>query len=152
MGVIRVGQRGGSVAVMMAIAVLGVASCGSSASDGGTATAPTTSPADVPTTEPASTPSTADPATLEGGCEILLGDEGVLDAALAFPESDDDAERTRVQERLFAIVAAENDSLGDPAGQLVDYLDDPAAYIVDGELSSTITAAEADIRETCDVL
>ncbi|MET0449147.1 MAG: hypothetical protein ABW004_12095 [Aeromicrobium sp.] len=93
-----------------------------------------------------------DPATLEGGCEILLGDDGALDAALAFRDSGDDDERTRVQERIFAIVTAENESLADPAGQLVDYLDDPDAYIEDGKLSSTITTAVSDIRETCDVL
>lgn len=133
--------RGRSLAVVVTAVVLGVAGCGSSdsSSDGASGGAAT------------GAPTTADPSTLEGGCEILLGDERVLDATLEAAEGDD-AERSRVQERLFAIVAAENDSLGDAAGQLVDYLDDPSAYVEDGELSADVSAAVADVRETCDVL
>jgi hypothetical protein len=141
----------GPVVVVMAIVALGVAGCGSSDSDVETPAGPSTS-STGPAPSSAGPISSGDPATLEGGCDILLGDEGVLDAALAAGEGDDEAERQRVQDRLFAIVSAENDSLGDAAGQLVDYLDDPSAYMKDGELDASITTAEADVRETCDVL
>ena len=136
--------------VVVAVAALGLAGCGTSDSDGEAPASPAPSTTKAATT--AAPVSSADPATLEGGCDILLGDEGILDAALAAGEADDTAERQRVQERLFAIVSAENDSLADAAGQLVDYLDDPSAYVTGDELDASITTAESDIRETCDVL
>ena len=136
--------------VVVAVAALGLAGCGTSDSGGETPASPAPSTTKAATT--AAPVSSADPATLEGGCDILLGDEGILDAALAAGEADDTAERQRVQERLFAIVSAENDSLADAAGQLVDYLDDPSAYVTGDELDASITTAESDIRETCDVL
>jgi hypothetical protein len=142
----------GPVVVVMAIVALGVSGCGSSDSDAETPASPSTSSTGPAPSSSAGPISSGDPATLDGGCDILLGDEGILDAALAAGEGDDDAERQRVQDRLFAIVSAKNDSLGDAAGQLVDYLDDPSAYVKDGELDASVTTAEADIRETCDVL
>jgi hypothetical protein len=145
-----VGQRGGSLAIMVTVAALGLAGCGASDSDGETPSSPATSAAAPPTS--AAPASSGDPATLEGGCDILLGDEDLLAAALAAGEGDDAAERQRVQERLFTIVSAKNESLADPVGQLVDYLDDPSAYVEDGELDASITTAEADIGATCDVL
>ena len=145
-----VGQRGGSLAIIVVVAALGLAGCGSSDSDQDAPSSPATSSAAAPSS--AAPTSSGDPATLDGGCDILLGDEDLLEAALAAGEGDDAAERQRVQDRLFTIVSAKNDSLADPVGQLVDYLDDPSAYVEDGELDASVTTAESDIRETCDVL
>lgn len=149
---IRGTRSPGPLVVVLSIAALGLAGCGSSDSAGEEdGTAPSSSVPSTPAPSSAAPTSDADPATLEGGCDILLGDEGILDAALAITTSDD-PDRERVQNRLLAIVSAENDSLADPAGQLVDYLDDPAEYIEDGEPDVSVTTADADIRETCDVL
>lgn len=149
---IRGSRSPGPLVVVLSIAALAVAGCGSSDSDGEEgSTAPSSSAPSKPAPSSAAPTSDADPATLEGGCDILLGDEGILDAALSITTSDD-PDRARVQDRLFAIVTAENESLADAAGQLVDYLDDPAEYIEDGEPDASVTTADADIRETCDVL
>jgi hypothetical protein len=133
----------------MMVAMLGTAACGSSASDDESPAAPTSAAPPASSSPPVSG---VDPSTLEGGCEIVFGDEDLLKAALKFPKSKDEAERARIQERLFSIVSAKNESLGDAAGQLVDYLDDPSAYIENGKPVSSISVAISDIRETCDSL
>ena len=105
------------------------------------------------TLEDDSTSASADPATVAGACEILVGKDHTLDAAMAFPKqnesSADKALRGEVQERLFSIVVANNKELADPAGQLVDFLDDPEEYIEDGKPVALITDAVAKIRSTC---
>jgi hypothetical protein len=105
------------------------------------------------TLEDDSTSASADPATVAGACEILVGKDHTLDDAMAFPKQKesaaDKALRGDVQERLFSIVAANNEELADPAGQLVDFLDDPEEYIEDGKPVTLITDAVAKIRSTC---
>jgi hypothetical protein len=95
----------------------------------------------------------ADPATVAGACEILVGQEHVLDDAMEFPKQDesteDEARREEVQGRLFAIVVANNKELADPAGQLVDFLDDPEEYVEHGKPIALITDAVVKIRTTC---
>lgn len=95
-----------------------------------------------------------DPATLAGGCAILTGKSGAMTQAMKYPmenESPADKRRRRdIQSRLFALVVANNPKLSDPAGQLVDFLDNPEAAVVkNGSLDDSITAAVETIENTC---
>jgi hypothetical protein len=96
---------------------------------------------------------TNDPATVEGACRIMLdGPDDLLQQTLTFPrpKSASAADRSAaIQEQLFEIVAAEQETLADPVGVLVDFLDDPRAYTKDGKLDDSITQAVATIRTTC---
>lgn len=97
--------------------------------------------------------SAANPATLAGGCAMLVGDDDLVRRALNFPRDPESAsdERLRyeIQEALFSIVLAGHKKLSDPAGQLVDFLDDPEAYLEGDQPGTAITAAIAEIREAC---
>jgi hypothetical protein len=105
------------------------------------------------TREDGTKPTTADPGTLAGACDILVGEGRAVQDALGFPRkhesSADEKLRGEIQDRLFIVVAADNKDLADPAGQLVDFLDDPEAYVEDGKLDSLILNAFSDIRDTC---
>jgi hypothetical protein len=99
-------------------------------------------------------PRSDDPATLAGGCAILTGESGAMAQALKYPIENeppaDEQRRSEIQNRLFAIVTANNPKLADPAGQLVDYLDDPEAYVAeDGRLVDLITEAVDAIKKAC---
>lgn len=105
--------------------------------------------------EERSSPESVDPATVEGACGLLMGD-GLLADALEYPKVDesekDRIRRSEIQERLMSIVFAdiENDMpLASSAGQIVDFLDDPEAYVEDGKLSPVVTAEVAEIKKTC---
>jgi hypothetical protein len=122
------------------MAALLLASCGSG-SDGSSSDGPSRSP------------STNDPATVEGACRIMLdGPDDLLQQTLSFarPESASAADSSAaIQKKLFTIVAAEQETLADPVGVLVDFLDDPSAYVKDGKVDDSITQAAATIRKTC---
>lgn len=106
--------------------------------------------------ERADGPRSDDPATLVGGCAILSGKSGALAQAMTYvpgredTEAIDDRRRGEIQDWLFAVVQAENPKLAAPAGQLVDFLDDPAGYVdEDGELSDSVIAAIATMQSEC---
>ncbi len=108
--------------------------------------APAPNPAEPTSQAPADVD--ADPTTVEGACAILVGPEALVDVVLSFPDERDveqDADlRETTQQELFEIVAADLPDLSDPAGELVDYLDDPEAYAPED-----LTAAVDTIRTTC---
>ncbi len=133
------------IAVTLACVAVLASGCGSSDSGGSS-----DKPASEPTT---SSSAAADPATLAGACEILVGKEHAVDDAMTFPKAKESAAdaafRQDVQQRLFSVVTANNKELTDPAGQLVDFLDDPDEYIEDGKPVAIITRAVSKIRSTC---
>lgn len=95
-------------------------------------------------------PRSPDPATVTGACTILMGDDALAETALTFagrPLQGDDA--YEIQEKLMAVVVARTKGLWRPAGQLVDLLDDPDAYVVGGMLSSRVSRAMTAVREVC---
>ncbi|MFL6171910.1 MAG: hypothetical protein ACJ716_03355 [Marmoricola sp.] len=96
---------------------------------------------------------TPDPASLAGGCTILVADGDLVQNTLDFghrPAAERDIRAgTTLQDRLFALVASRNPVLGDPAGQLVDYLDDPDAYNDGAGTTDTVTRAVDRIRASC---
>lgn len=106
------------------------------------------------TLEDSTKSATADPATLAGACDILVGEGRAVQEALGFPRkkesSADETRRGQIQDRLFTVVVAGHKDLADPAGQLVDFLDDPEEYVEDGQLSPSVLRAFSDIRETCE--
>ncbi|MET0820614.1 MAG: hypothetical protein ABWY58_06595 [Aeromicrobium sp.] len=54
-----------------------------------------------------------------------------------------------IQEQMFTIVAAEQETLAEPVGVLIDFLHDPRYYVKDGRIDDSITEAAATIRSTC---
>jgi hypothetical protein len=98
-------------------------------------------------------PTTNDPATVEGACRIMLdGPDDLLRQTLSFPRPKSaSAARlsSTIQEQLFTIVASGQETLAEPVGVLVDFLDDPRAYSEDGKLDDSITEAADTIRRTC---
>jgi len=105
------------------------------------------------TLEDSTRPVSADPASLAGGCEILVGEGRAVQEALGFPRKKESAAdktlRSTIQDQLFTVVSAGNPKLSDPAGQLVDFLDDPDAYVEDGTLAPIVLRAFSDIRKAC---
>lgn len=97
------------------------------------------------------------PTTLEDACGLLLGPEDMLvedtltvGSAIAKGDSSGDTDRVSiVQNKLFELVVDGPAKLQDPAGTLVDYLDDPAEYADGDGVSSTITEAVDDIETVC---
>lgn len=95
-----------------------------------------------------------DPSTLSGSCSLLVGpNETFVADAMAIGKqgkrAEDDDKAAKVQNSLFTLVSAGAPEIQDPAGQLVDYLDDPKAYqTVDG-VSAMITDAAKDIQTAC---
>lgn len=124
-----------------AIAAVLMSGCGTSDSSGD------------PAVSPGTNLSSPDPVTLAGACDILVGEGRAVQEALGFPRkqesSADRVLRGEIQEQLFSVVVADNKDLADPAGQLVDFLDDPEAYVENGQLSSTVLQAFSSIREIC---
>ena len=99
-------------------------------------------------------PESADPATLAGGCEILVGGDGLAQQALTFPKKPESAAdkrlRHEIQDKLSSVVFENaHKNLANPAGQLVDFLDDPTAYVEAGKLSNSVTRAYARIQKAC---
>ena len=94
-----------------------------------------------------------DPASVAGACEILVGKDHAVQDALEFPKDKetaaDEQRRGEIQDRLFTVVVANTKGLADPAGQLVDFLDDPDEYIENGKPVALITDAVSRIRSTC---
>lgn len=110
--------------------------------------------------DPEATPSSArtafrdDAATRAGACHILVGPDGAVSQALALVKPDNGSsaerdERAKVQDRLFAIVAARNAKLGDAAGQLVDVLDAPSYFVKNGRPDATVRRTVATINKLC---
>ncbi len=60
-----------------------------------------------------------------------------------------DRERHEVQQALFEIVLTGDKKLANPVGQLVDFLDDPAAYLADADLTARVERAADEIRRVC---
>ncbi|MEH3068568.1 MAG: hypothetical protein PGN15_11175 [Aeromicrobium erythreum] len=82
-------------------------------------------------------------------CPALVGDDGLVDRALAGSDLSRD-DRQSLQDALFTVVSSGPKNLQDPVGQLVDYLDDPAAYQpLDGSPDDEVTAAKRAIRSAC---
>ncbi len=123
---------------MATTCVVVLAGCGASEdADDASATPGAASPATVPSLDP------------DDPCAALVGEDGLVARALAGADLTAE-ERGPVQDALFAVVAAGPAALQDPAGQLVDYLDDPAAYQpLDGGPDDAVTEAADSIRDTC---
>ena len=73
---------------------------------------------------------------------------------MAFPKQKESADETRHFARRSKSDCSRswwptNKELADPAGQLVDFLDDPDEYVEDGKPVTLITDAVAKIRSTC---
>lgn len=94
----------------------------------------------------------SDLATLSGACEALLGEDGEsgLVSALVAVHEEALEERQIVQEDLFAIVVDGPEELRDPAGELVDVLDDPGLYFEDGQHDADVQAAFDRIDGVCE--
>lgn len=92
---------------------------------------------------------TTTPSGADEACARLTGQDGLVARALAVADRPLE-ERGPVQDELFQVVASGPAELQDPAGQLVDYLDDPSAYEpLDGGPDDVVTAAQDDIAATC---
>jgi len=90
-----------------------------------------------------------DPATLAGGCAILVGKDDLAVRAFEYRGPANTDEASELQQRLFAIVVSFNKELTDPAGQLVDFLDDPAGYVENGEVIPKVAREMDRVRELC---
>ncbi|MCZ4500017.1 MAG: hypothetical protein JWQ74_2572 [Marmoricola sp.] len=123
----------------LALAGLALSACGDTGDQAALTAASTT---------PSATPAT-DPGSLAAGCATLVRTGDLVGQALAFGRTPDGTDRSAVQEKLFAVVTAGNKNLADAAGQLVDFLDDPEAYVDGGTINRDVTRAAADIRGTC---
>ncbi|NRQ51309.1 hypothetical protein [Aeromicrobium stalagmiti] len=136
------------------LVLLAAMTTGCTSSDDGEASSGDTAP---------STESTAaakvSPKTLEGACSLLVGPAArYVDDALAAGEAVRTSggalanvdRATEVQNQLFTVVAEGPAELKDPAGQLVDYLDDPEAYVEAGDLDPLVTEAAVEIKKTCE--
>lgn len=126
------------VAAVALLAILGV-TAGCSSEEGSSGSTPVAN---------------ADPATLDGSCGLLIGPEAALvDDALAAGKAVVDGGQADqvadVQNKLFELVAGGSAEIHDPAGTLVDYLDDPSAYTTDDKVSSTITDVVDQIKQAC---
>ena len=127
---------------VLATALVVVGGC--SGSDDPAPTATPTSPA--PTT-PATTPAPV-PTTLAGACDRLLGEDGLVEQTLALVDAPL-AERQPVQTALFELVTTDLPPIDDPVRRLVDFLDDPQAYLVDGRPDVFVTEAVDTIDAAC---
>lgn len=95
-----------------------------------------------------------DPATRTGACQILRGDDELVEQVLAVasltPDQREDEDIDGMQERLMAVVFSHTTRLWKPAGELVDFLDDPGLYVErDGSLKEHVARAAADIERIC---
>lgn len=100
------------------------------------------------------TPHTPDPATVAGACTILAGPDDLVGHVVAYLEQPT-AQQNRgvaadLQERLMAVVEARTDRLMEPAGEMVDYLDDPSAWVTaDGSVDPRVSDMVQRVRRTC---
>lgn len=105
------------------------------------------------TREDGSRPASPDPETRTGACTILTGKDRLADTAVGVTvtgRSDaDDWAVGILQAKLMAVVFAQATSLWRPAGQLVDYLDDPAGYHEHGKVIGKVSRALARIHAVC---
>ncbi|RNL78562.1 hypothetical protein EFL95_05580 [Nocardioides marmorisolisilvae] len=96
---------------------------------------------------------TPDPATTAGACAILVGKGDLVQRTLDFghrAQGDrDDRTTWELQERLSAVVMSQTKKLWSPAGQLVDYLDDPDGYNDGAGTIPKVTRAVDLIRSVC---
>jgi hypothetical protein len=134
-------RTGPLLALGVAAVAVAATGCGSTSSDDGDG------------------PGASDPATFASDCERLVGPDGLVERALAFgdeaglapadPEGDLDSDRLEVQDELFTVVSEGDDSLADPVGQLVDFLDDPQTYSDDEDLMEEVRGAAGEIEDLC---
>lgn len=97
-------------------------------------------------------PRTPDPRTRAGACAILLGPDGLAGAAVAALKAAAAGDSGRVggvQERLMAVVLSRTKDLSWPAGELIDALDAPKAFVEHGEVDPRVTRAVARIHQVC---
>ncbi len=78
------------------------------------------------------------------------GDSALADAS-ASPSADGPAvDRGPLQEEMFRVVLSGPRHLKDPVGQIIDYLDDPAAYQpLDGGEDDVVTRAVRRVESAC---
>lgn len=99
---------------------------------------------------PASSSPGIDPSTLAGSCSLLLGPgASFVDDAVEAGDQGGATAIDRAQHNLFTLVASGASEIQDPAGQLVDYLDDPSAYQTKNGLDPLITDAVEAIETAC---
>lgn len=95
----------------------------------------------------------ADPATHEGACSILVGEDDLVQRTLAFghrPAGERDISTlAHLQDRLFSVVVARAPGLWSAAGELVDYLDDPDSYNRGTGTIPSVEAAVVRINTVC---
>ena len=136
------------------VGVIGLSACTGGSDDESTAPSGTTIAAD----DDGTTPPKVSPKTLDGACSLLVGPaatyvDDTLSVGADVVKSDDalaDHDRaTAVQNRMFQVTAEGPERLQDATGQLVDYLDDPAAYVTDGKIDPLITDAVTEIEKIC---
>lgn len=90
-----------------------------------------------------------DPATKAGACAILVGEGALVERAVGALRGSTEPLSWEVQEELMAVVFSRTPGVWRPAGELVDFLDAPEAFVVDGKLAPRVTAAQQKIREIC---
>jgi hypothetical protein len=100
-------------------------------------------------------PKSADPATLRGGCQLLVGGDDLVGHVVSYlrepATARDTASAYELQDRLMAPVDADNRRLANAAGELVDALDNPSAYVTaGGDLYPDVVRAVARIRSWCE--
>lgn len=97
-------------------------------------------------------PRTPDPATRAGACTILLGPDAVAETAvnvLKAAAAGDDERVGEIQEKLMAVVFSRTKGLWNQAGELVDFLDAPDAFVDAGTVDQRVTRAIVKIRQVC---
>jgi hypothetical protein len=92
-----------------------------------------------------------DPATLSGGCEILLGGYELVRHVLWYLRDPTTAQAAdELQGMLRAPVEAHNTLLAGPAGDLIVALDHPSRHVTaNGEVAPDVTRDVAAIRHAC---
>jgi hypothetical protein len=96
-------------------------------------------------------PKSPDPATLAGGCEILLQGYELVDHVLWFLRTPTSAQvASNFQDMLRAPVQAHNKLLAGPTNHLIDALKDPPRHVTaGGDVTPDIDRAVAAIRHAC---
>ena len=99
----------------------------------------------------ASPSATAAPPSLDPSdpCPALVGDDGLVARALAAADGPA-VDRGPLQDEMFRVVLSGPRHLKDPVGQIIDYLDDPAAYQpLDGGEDDVVTRAVRRVESAC---
>lgn len=91
----------------------------------------------------------ADPSTTEGACAILT--EEAVDAVLDVLDAGRAPGRgfPAFANGFFTVVVGGHPQLSDPAGQFIDFLEDPASWSEHDELSAEIEAGAKTVERTC---